>query len=88
MAEALVGGRGEEDGETQTTTVGGTKGANGNERASPKARESRSGTKNFPAEKSLAVLRWDSVNLCGRVGVGNRLASVPVQSSPPSTRVP
>lgn len=66
----------------------GTKGANGNERASPKARESRSGTKNFPAEKSLAVLGWDSVNLCGRVGVGNRLASVPVQSSPPSTRVP
>ena len=37
-AQALVGGRGEEEGETQTTTVGGTKGANENERASPKAR--------------------------------------------------
>lgn len=53
VAEAFVRGRGKEDRETQMTTVGWAKRAKGNEKASPKARESRSGTRNFPAGEGV-----------------------------------
>ena len=56
--------------------------ANGNERASPEARQSRSGTKNFLAGKSLAVLGLDSVNLCE--GVGGRPSGLRAGSEPTS----
>ena len=56
--------------------------ANRNERASPEARQSRSGTKNFLAGKSLAVLGLDSVNLCE--GVGGRPSGLRAGSEPTS----
>lgn len=81
-AEALVWGRGRRMGKHKGPPRAGPRGANGNERASPEARESRSGTKNFLAGKSLAVLGWDSVNLCE--GVGGRPSGLRGGSEPTS----